>query len=134
MSRRVHPLLGSRVGSDAYGPLVGTGRTPSSPLLESLPHLDEVVLHPSLRRLFMRSSRTQRRARIAAVVSAALAVTGFQLLIAPQAQAVSANLVINEAYVNGGSASATYKDKFVELYNPTGSSVTFTGSVQYRSA
>ena len=28
-------------------------------------------------------------------------------------------VVISEAYLNGGSAGATYRNKFVELYNPT---------------
>ncbi|HJQ07360.1 MAG TPA: ExeM/NucH family extracellular endonuclease, partial [Nocardioides sp.] len=43
-------------------------------------------------------------------------------------------LVINEVYLNGGSAGATYLNKYVELYNPSASPVTFTGSIQYRSA
>ena len=46
-----------------------------------------------------------------------------------------ANVIINEAYVNGGSANATYKNKFVELYNPTAADINLTGwSLQYRSA
>ncbi|TFD37983.1 ExeM/NucH family extracellular endonuclease [Cryobacterium sp. TMT2-10] len=44
-------------------------------------------------------------------------------------------VVINEAYLNGGSAGATYLNKFVELYNPTDALVTLDGtSLQYRSA
>lgn len=43
-------------------------------------------------------------------------------------------LVITEAYVNGGSAGATYTHKFVEIYNPTSAAVPLTGlSLQYRS-
>ena len=33
------------------------------------------------------------------------------------------SLVINEAYVNGGSSGASYLNKFVELYNPTASAI-----------
>ena len=32
-------------------------------------------------------------------------------------------MIINEAYLNGGSANATYKNKFVELYNPTSADI-----------
>ncbi|MEV8145105.1 ExeM/NucH family extracellular endonuclease [Specibacter sp. NPDC078709] len=43
------------------------------------------------------------------------------------------NVIINEAYLNGGSANASYKNKFVELYNPTSADVSLDGwSVQYR--
>ncbi|MBC9226010.1 ExeM/NucH family extracellular endonuclease [Aeromicrobium sp. 636] len=43
-------------------------------------------------------------------------------------------LVINEVYLNGGSTGATYKNKFVELYNPTDSDISVNGwSVQYRA-
>ncbi|OLT50957.1 hypothetical protein BJF88_02340 [Cellulosimicrobium sp. CUA-896] len=44
-------------------------------------------------------------------------------------------VVINEAYLNGGSANAPFTTKFVELYNPTAADVALDGwSVQYRSA
>lgn len=44
------------------------------------------------------------------------------------------SLVISEAYVNGGSAGASYLNKFVELYNPTSSAVDLTGdTLQYRA-
>lgn len=47
----------------------------------------------------------------------------------------SPNVIINEAYLNGGSANATYKNKYVELYNPTDADLSLTGwSLQYRSA
>lgn len=36
-------------------------------------------------------------------------------------------VVINEAYVNGGSAGAPFKNKFVELYNPTDAAVSLEG-------
>ncbi|WP_052207081.1 ExeM/NucH family extracellular endonuclease [Sinomonas humi] len=44
-------------------------------------------------------------------------------------------VVINEAYVNGGSAGAAYKNKFVELYNSSPQDVSLDGwSLQYRPA
>lgn len=44
-------------------------------------------------------------------------------------------VVINEAYLSGGSAGAAYKNKFVELYNSSDAAVALDGwSVQYRSA
>jgi 5'-nucleotidase len=44
-------------------------------------------------------------------------------------------VVINEAYLSGGSAGAAYTNKFVELYNPGDQAVALTGwSIQYRSA
>lgn len=54
----------------------------------------------------------------------------------PAASAPDGNgVVINEAYVNGGSANAAYTHKFVELYNSTDTAVDLTGwSLQYRSA
>ena len=69
----------------------------------------------------------------ASVVAASLAVG-----IAPapaQATPAGDNLVITEAYLRGGSAGATYVDKFVEVYNPTDGPITLDGlSVQYRSS
>lgn len=44
-------------------------------------------------------------------------------------------VVINEAYLSGGSAGAAFKNKFVELYNGSDRDVDLTGaSLQYRSA
>ncbi len=44
-------------------------------------------------------------------------------------------VVINEAYLKGGSASAPFNKKFVELYNPSDAAVSLDGwSLQYRSA
>lgn len=44
-------------------------------------------------------------------------------------------VVINEAYLSGGSSGAAYKNKFVELYNSSDAPVSLEGwSVQYRSA
>lgn len=58
------------------------------------------------------------------------------LAAAPAAQAVPADhLVIDEVYVNGGSSGASFKNKYVEVHNPTAKAVDVAGwSVQYRSA
>ncbi len=51
------------------------------------------------------------------------------------AYAAPNGIVINEAYVNGGSANAPYLNKFVELHNTTDQPVDISGwSLQYRSA
>ncbi len=45
------------------------------------------------------------------------------------------HVVISEVYGGGGNSGATYKNDFIELYNPTNSAVDLTGwSVQYASA
>ncbi len=45
------------------------------------------------------------------------------------------HLVISQVYGGGGNSGATYKNDFVELYNPTSSSVNLSGLyVQYSSA
>jgi len=44
-------------------------------------------------------------------------------------------VVINEAYLSGGSANAAYKNKFIELHNPTPEPISIDGwSLQYRAA
>lgn len=44
-------------------------------------------------------------------------------------------VVINEAYLSGGSSGSAFKNKFVELYNSSDTSVSLAGwSLQYRSA
>ena len=50
------------------------------------------------------------------------------------AAAGTSPVVINEAYLSGGSSGAAYKNKFVELYNTSDTPVSLDGwSVQYRS-
>ncbi|HWJ82787.1 MAG TPA: ExeM/NucH family extracellular endonuclease [Nocardioides sp.] len=70
------------------------------------------------------------------ILTAALAAAGLSLTPAP-AQATSAGLVINEIYGGGGATSGSPYSKadFVELYNPTSSTVSTAGlSLQYRSS
>jgi len=48
---------------------------------------------------------------------------------------VQAHVVISEVYGGGGNTGATYKNDFIELYNPGNTAVDLTGwSVQYTSA
>ncbi|MFF5291090.1 ExeM/NucH family extracellular endonuclease [Paractinoplanes globisporus] len=75
-----------------------------------------------------------RRVAIAALslstVGVASSLTGTPALANP----AGTGLVISEAYVNGGSAGASYLNKFVELYNPTGSDIPLSGdTLQYRA-
>jgi hypothetical protein len=59
---------------------------------------------------------------------------GSLLAIPALANPAGTGLVISEAYVNGGSANASYINKFVELYNPTSSTVSLVGdTLQYRA-
>ncbi|MFD5224687.1 ExeM/NucH family extracellular endonuclease [Microbacterium sp. NPDC058342] len=62
---------------------------------------------------------------------------GFGSLVAAPAFAAAdgTGVVINEAYLSGGSAGAAFTNKFVELYNPTDEDVALDGlSLLYRSA
>ena len=48
---------------------------------------------------------------------------------------VASYVVISEVYGGGGNATATYKNDFIELYNPTNSDIDLTGwKVEYGSA
>ncbi|MDB5201946.1 MAG: Endonuclease/exonuclease/phosphatase [Ferruginibacter sp.] len=48
---------------------------------------------------------------------------------------ISTGLVISQVYNNGGSAGATYANKFFELYNPTAAPISTSGlSLQYASS
>src|SRR3954447_23227998 len=79
------------------------------------------------------TSRAPRRG-LAVAAGLATAVTGLALLPATPASAASTGLVISEAYVNGGSSGATYTNKYVELFNPTGAAISLSGlSLQYRA-
>ncbi|NEN05658.1 ExeM/NucH family extracellular endonuclease [Diaminobutyricibacter tongyongensis] len=74
------------------------------------------------------------RAAIAAIAGAGLAA-GALVATPAFASTDGTGVVINEAYLSGGSAGAAYTNKFVELYNPGAQAVSLTGwSVQYRPA
>ncbi|MDN4642916.1 ExeM/NucH family extracellular endonuclease [Arthrobacter sp. PsM3] len=71
----------------------------------------------------------------AGLIAAPLAaVPAFAVEVSPAAAGTSP-VIINEAYLSGGSAGAAYKSKFVELYNTSDAPVPLDGwSLQYRSA
>ncbi|GLY98771.1 ExeM/NucH family extracellular endonuclease [Actinoplanes sp. NBRC 103695] len=76
--------------------------------------------------------------RRVAVAAVSLSVAGAAVAL-PSAPAAAnpagTALVISEAYVNGGSAGASYANKFVEFFNPTSSAIVLTGdTLQYRAA
>ncbi|OZG57675.1 multifunctional nuclease/2',3'-cyclic-nucleotide 2'-phosphodiesterase/5'-nucleotidase/3'-nucleotidase [Bifidobacterium tissieri] len=78
---------------------------------------------------------------LAASMLFAAAVVPMQTAVAdeggtqPSAASQYAGVVINEAYLSGGSKGAAYKNKFVELYNTTDKDIDLAGSsLQYRSA
>ncbi|GAB6858953.1 ExeM/NucH family extracellular endonuclease [Microbacterium xylanilyticum] len=79
----------------------------------------------------------RRRARLCALAVTTVSAVGAGALIALPAFANTSGtgVVINEAYLSGGSTGAAFTNKFVELYNPTGSAIALDGtSIQYRSA
>jgi predicted extracellular nuclease len=70
----------------------------------------------------------------AAVIAPVLAVSGV-FVAAPDAQAVSANVVISEVYGAGGNSGAVFTNDFVELYNSSAAAVDLSGwVVQYYAA
>lgn len=85
-------------------------------------------------------SRPRSRARLvtlplAALLSLPVGLGGLGTLAPAAAAPAGDDVVISEAYVNGGSANAVYTHKFVELLNPTDAPVSLEGwSLQYRSA
>ena len=80
-------------------------------------------------------SRALKRRLTIGALSLSLGVAAYPLLSAPAfANPSGTGLVISEAYVNGGSSGASFANKFVELYNPTGAALPLTGdTLQYRA-
>ena len=71
----------------------------------------------------------------AALIAAPLAAVPANAAEVSPAAAGTSPVVINEAYLSGGSAGAAFKNKFVELYNTSDAPVSLEGwSLQYRSA
>ncbi|MCY7325408.1 MAG: ExeM/NucH family extracellular endonuclease, partial [Microbacteriaceae bacterium] len=77
-----------------------------------------------------------KRSRMGLAALLGLALVAAPLAAAPAiANTAGTGVVINEAYISGGSSGATYLNKFVELYNPTNAAINLDGtSLQYRSA
>ncbi|NQX27213.1 ExeM/NucH family extracellular endonuclease [Microbacteriaceae bacterium VKM Ac-2854] len=91
--------------------------------------MPEVVPPPT------RDARPRRRLGLALAGLVGLALVGAPLVAAPAtANPAGTDLVISEVYARGGSVGATYKNRFIELYNPTGTAIPLAGtSIQYRS-
>ncbi|WFR67304.1 hypothetical protein P9139_01480 [Curtobacterium flaccumfaciens] len=79
--------------------------------------------------------RSVGRTLLCAVAAAALVAAPLVSVSAASADTAGTGLVIEEAYLKGGSANQPFTNKFVELGNPTDSAVSVDGwSVQYRAA
>ncbi|QJU54968.1 ExeM/NucH family extracellular endonuclease [Herbiconiux sp. KACC 21604] len=82
-----------------------------------------------------KSTRSLRAALTTIATGAVLAAPLVGVASSAQASVDGTGVVINEAYLKGGSAGAPFSSKFVELYNPGTSAVSLDGwSLQYRSA
>ncbi|MBB2144425.1 T9SS type B sorting domain-containing protein [Pedobacter sp. LMG 31464] len=95
----------------------------------------EVATNPTVYVRFSPTSATIANDNILNVstnaVSASVALTG----TGTTPPAAPVHVVISEVYGGGGNAGATYKNDFIELYNPTNAVVDLTGwSIQYISA
>lgn len=67
-------------------------------------------------------------------LSAALLAAPLTALPAAAEVPAAPGVVINEAYLSGGSTGAAFRNKFVELYNNSDAAVNLGGwSLQYRS-
>ena len=75
------------------------------------------------------------RRALAAVALGSLAVSTLTMAPSAQANPAGTGLVISEAYGGGGNSSATWRNDFVEIYNPTAAAIGVDGlSVEYLSA
>ncbi len=80
-------------------------------------------------------SRARARRALSVAAGLAVAIAGLASVSPASANPAGTGLVINEVYANGGSAGATYTNKYVELANPTGADIPLSGlSLQYRPA
>lgn len=74
-----------------------------------------------------------RRGHATVSLATAAALCPF-LTTAAHANPAGTGLVISEAYVNGGSAGASFTNKFIELQNPTSTAIALAGdTLQYRA-
>jgi endonuclease G, mitochondrial len=77
------------------------------------------------------------KSKIAILVSTLLVFIGAITNLDPThtQAAVGTNVVISEVYGGGGNSGASYKNDYIELYNPTNSSISLSGwSIQYASS
>lgn len=77
------------------------------------------------------------KSRISILISTCLVFIGAitNLDITPTQAAVGTNVVISEVYGGGGNSGSSYKNDYIELYNPTNSSISLSGwSIQYASS
>src|SRR4051812_34652002 len=71
------------------------------------------------------------RARAALLFAFACAFAG----ISPARAATETGIIISQVYGGGGNSGAVYTNDFIELFNPTSSSITLSGySIQYGAA
>lgn len=88
---------------------------------------------PDLKGIVMNFRITIPSAGIIRVLRATILISVF--LIVGSAFGQADHVVISEIYGGGGNSGSTYKNDFIELYNPTSSPVTLDGwSVQYTSS
>jgi endonuclease G, mitochondrial len=77
------------------------------------------------------------KSRLAIIISTCLVFVGAiaNLGIPTTQAAVATNVVISEVYGGGGNSGSSYKNDYIELYNPTNSSISLSGwSIQYASS
>lgn len=61
-------------------------------------------------------------------------VVNITVIAAKEVDPTALHVIINQVYGGGGNSGSTYKNDFIELYNPTDSAVSLAGwSVQYAS-
>ena len=81
-----------------------------------------------------KQSMKKNVAVLASVSLASLCAIG-NFSATPANAATATHVVISEIYGGGGNSGASYKNDYIELYNPTSSSISLSGwSVQYASA